>query len=91
MNDEADPEYELLMPFVTVTSVGGPHDDAAYTAGFEMGRYDATLATSMDGDRIDTIRTENVPQADLIAMRYGFTVKWVREVAEGWSDVRLTR
>lgn len=89
MSDEG--EYELLMPFVTVTSVGGPHDDDAYVAGFEMGRYDGLLAASMDGDRIDTIRTDNVAQADLIAMRYGFTVEYVRDLGNGWSNVKLRR
>lgn len=43
-NIVAEPaEYDLVMPFVTVTSAGGPHDDDAYVAGFEMGALDACL------------------------------------------------
>lgn len=41
MSDDEDQsagtEYGLVMPFVTVSSVGGPHDDGAYVAGYEMG------------------------------------------------------
>lgn len=72
--DEA-PGYALGMPFVTVTSKGGPHEDNAYCAGYEMGLLDARLsliqglATSAEY----TIRAENRAQADLIAMRYGYT------------------
>lgn len=65
-------EYGLVMPFTVVASKGGPYDDAAYCAGYEMGQLDAALAA---GPRLHqvTIRTANVPQADLVAMRHGYT------------------
>ena len=34
-------DYELVMPFVVVTSAGGPYDDESYVAGFEASRVDA--------------------------------------------------
>jgi hypothetical protein len=87
-----DCELELVMPFIPVQSRGGPHDDAAYVAGYEMGRIDAILATAqtlgLTPDTHYVIRTENGPQIDLIAMRYGFTAV-VEEVGEGWSNAAI--
>ena len=44
-DEERDDEtsYGLLMPFVTVVSKGGPHEDESYAAGWEMGVLDARL------------------------------------------------
>ena len=69
--NEEPAEYGLLMPFVVVASKGGPFDDASYCAGYEMGQLDAALSA---GPRLHqvTIRTVNVPQADLVAMRRGY-------------------
>lgn len=88
MSEEA--EYGLVMPFITCTSNGGPHDDASYVAGFEMGKLDGVLKlneTFRIGPR-PTIRTQihaaNQPQADLLAMRYGFHA--VFEPIDGYPD-----
>ena len=67
-------EYELVMPFVTVASKGGPHDDQAYVAGYEMGLLAADLQYA-PGEFERTIRAENLPQADLIAMHHGATME----------------
>ena len=89
--------YEIVMPFVTVKSKGGPHDDEAYAAGYECGRLDAFLA-GMVGPLIAlpsftvTVSEVNVPQLDLIAMRHGFTTIRVDdpdEMVEGWVTVRF--
>jgi len=92
--------YELALPFVTVVSEGGPHEDDAYAAGFEMGRLDEqlrTLANTAAGRPL-TLRTlmhsVNLPQADLIAMRYDMTTKVVNsgvcEESEGyWAEVEF--
>lgn len=75
----ADAEYGLVMPFVTVTSVGGPHDDTAYVAGFEMGALDVRLAQAAAAravPRTTCIHTANMAQADLIAMKHGFTTTY---------------
>jgi hypothetical protein len=61
------------MPFVTVESKGGPHDDMSYTAGWEMGGLYARLEfTVLRRPFTLTIDATNIPQADLIAMKYGY-------------------
>lgn len=69
-------DYGLVMPFVPVKSRGGPYDDNSYVAGYEMGLLDARLP--LLGDWVVqcrfTIHKENLEQADLIAMRHGFSV-----------------
>lgn len=90
-----DEEYSLVMPFVTVDSVGGPHDDASYVAGWEMGHLDATLALCEPMQVLPEprmLRAVNLPQVDLIAMKYGL-VSAVSEVegAPDWRSVRFTR
>ena len=72
VSDEA--EYGLLMPFVTVTSRGGPHDDESYVAGYEMGQLDAQLAAAVHhglGCPEVVVQRSNLPQAELIARRHG--------------------
>lgn len=99
MSDEDDGfcEYEPVMPFVVVASKGGPFDDQSYTAGWEMGRLDAQLADSemnevtWPSDTTVTIRTETVPQFDLLAMHYGYSVEQRDSGVEGWTYVRLVR
>jgi hypothetical protein len=88
MSEEAG--YEIVMPFVTVTSKGGPHDDDAYTAGWEMGALDALLQHSHPPMHEQVIHAVNAEQADLIGMKHGYSVKVV--VTEGdpeWSWLEL--
>jgi hypothetical protein len=86
---EDDAEYDLVMPFVVVASKGGPYDDDAYVAGYEMGLIAAALAQA-PSDRQATIRTANVPQADLLAMQYGYryTAERSEDVPE-WTHVKF--
>lgn len=82
-NDDA---YALVMPFVTVMSVGGPHEDAAYTAGYQMGMLAVSLRVMRDmgGDpTITLIHRSNLPQADLIAMNNGFLMAEVTLDVDG--------
>jgi len=85
-------DRELIMPFVTVRSNGGPHDDSAYCAGFEMGMLDVHLSaiTPWATESLWTIRSENRPQADLIAMRYGYRLSVCSET-DGWSNIVIYR
>jgi hypothetical protein len=83
-------EYNLVMPFVTCRSTGGPHDDASYVAGYEMGKLDAVLNIS-ESTRMALrptvyaqLHTDNVPQADLLAMRYGYRARF--EQVEGFPN-----
>lgn len=90
------PAWGLVMPFVTVASVGGPHDDEAYVAGYEMGALAVRLQMAeLLGLPVGlvTVRSENVAQLDLLAMRFGFVMLRAGEVAEveGWSTVELLR
>lgn len=83
-------DYDMVMPFVTVTSKGGPHDDDAYVAGYEMGLLWADLRYST-WPMTRTVRTDNLPQVDLIAMRHGYTVdSYQAQTAPEWSVVLLT-
>lgn len=102
MGEELDDAggYGLVMPFVTVASKGGPHDDEAYVAGFEMGGLDATLKALAPVHALVklpfTIHSVSRGQADLIAMKHGFTVEdveWVagEPMADGWSMIIVRR
>lgn len=89
--DGQDGDVVLVMPFVTTTSKGGPHDDASYTAGWEMGALDAELehAPTLAIERV--IHTSNAAQADLIAMRHGYRAQIEPTGVPGWSTLLLTR
>lgn len=95
MSGEDPTEYGLLMPFVVVQSKGGPYDDAAYAAGWEMGRLDENLrsiATHGAPSSIQaTVQAQNAPQVDLLAMSHGFTFT-LDHGFEGvdWLNVTLT-
>lgn len=69
--DHEPAPYGLVMPFLPVASRGGPYDDGAYTAGYEMGTLDAALAAHPTAHRT-TIHSANATQADLIAMHHGY-------------------
>lgn len=88
MSDDTEPEYDLVMPFVTVTSKGGPHEDVAYTAGWSMGALDAFLEHRRPAIHEDTIYADSVPQADRIAMKHGYNASFV-EGPDGWSFMTL--
>jgi hypothetical protein len=83
-DDEAT--YGLEMPFLPVTSRGGPFPDDAYVCGYEAGRLDsflASMSSSLDLPNDMLLHEENAEQADLIAMRHGFTVQ-VMPWRGGW-------
>jgi hypothetical protein len=65
-------EHELVMPFVAVASNGGPFDDQAYAAGWEMGALDALLEHGQPPVHEQPLLTENAAQADLVAMKHGY-------------------
>jgi hypothetical protein len=90
-------EYSLVMPFVTVVSKGGPHDDASYVAGYEAATFSARLEVAASVGAAETqwavAHTSNLPQLDLIAMQHDFTL--VRDDFEGewpeYTQVRFVR
>lgn len=73
----AESAHPLLLPFIACASEGGPYPDDAFNAGVECGKILAELghceaigATPRPRWLIAGI----VPQVDLIAMRFGYTV-----------------
>lgn len=77
--DEADdPEgYSLVMPFVVVASRGGPFDDQAYAAGWEMGAIEVRLQMACLlglGLPHVTVLRSNLPQIELLAMKHGLLI-----------------
>jgi hypothetical protein len=90
MSDDQQPEYGLVMPFVNVASKGGPYDDSAYCAGWAMGKLDALLDVTRPPQHSDTIRTADVAQADLVAMRYGYEMTHADSEVEGWAFAEFT-
>jgi hypothetical protein len=71
-------EWGLVFPFVVCRSNGGPYDDEAFVAGYQAGQISKALAAAaaVGADRcMFTVRTDLVPQLDLIAMHYGFSLE----------------
>lgn len=86
-----DVEWSLEIPFVTTASKGGPHDDASYTAGWEMGTLHAALEDnhSLAVERV--IHSSNAAQARLIATYHGYIAHIEATGVPGWSALRLSR
>lgn len=82
-----EPGYGLVMPFVSVTSKGGPHDDEAYVCGWEMGQLDARLQYERPLLLEQTIHAANTAQADLVAMKHGYAAT-VRQTDNEWAWLR---
>lgn len=91
---DEDGGYELVIPFIPIQSEGGPFDDGAYAAGYEMGRLDVVLSTASNlGLTPDThylCNEHNAEQVDLLAMRYGFSCLVEPVVATDWISVTFT-
>lgn len=84
--------YELIMPFLPVQSRGGPYDDHAYAAGYEMGHLAATLAMYEPPTLDITIHATNHEQADLVAMRHNYFIESTTPDASGvWLHLKLQR
>lgn len=93
----ADGSYDLVMPFVTVASNGGIHDDDSYVAGWEMGVLDFRLGLARNaglGLPCATVHVGNMPQVDLIAMKHELLVvveEWTgsADIAEEWRHIHF--
>ncbi len=81
--------WSKVMPYLPVTSCGGPWDDHAYCAGWAMGRLDALLAEH-PAELVALVDAGNREQADLIGMRHGYLVKQQGVDGEGLR-LRFTR
>lgn len=76
-HNEFDHELELVVPFIVVESKGGPYDDQAFVAGYQVGEIDVRLAfANMAGAqtvKFPIVRRSLLAQLELHGMRYGFT------------------
>jgi hypothetical protein len=90
VSDEDGASYALVMPFLPVTSRGGPHDDEAYVAGVEMGFLDRDLVNDIVPADGQPVHATNREQADLIAMHRGYTAEFA-DVGDGWLHATFTR
>ncbi len=87
---------ELVMPFVAVASVGGPYDDEAFAAGWQAGQVEGALAIAvhLGATRLHfpIFRTALAKQADLIAMKHGYTAAVVAsEEYPEWGVMTITK
>lgn len=89
--------YGLVMPFVVCASQGGPFEDDAFVSGFRCGEIDRTLHMN-DGVNASlhwTVKAEELPQLDLIAMHRGFVMDRLLagdlEQETGWCVVEFHR
>jgi hypothetical protein len=91
--DEPENEgYELVVPFVVCTSVGGPFDDDAFVAGFQAGQVDQALKMAATANVTEvrfTVNSALVKQLELIGMNHGFhhIVAEEPKDAPSWSFV----
>lgn len=84
--------FELVMPFVTTASHGGPHDDDSFVAGWECSRADAILTLLRPAAYEAQVREASVPQMDLIAMKSGYEMSAEPAGDDSqWVRVRMTR
>ena len=95
MTDEPDDTgYELVMPFVVCQSNGGPYEDEAFVAGWELGKLDVELPAhaALGYQSLSRLaHAGTVPQVELLAMKHGFRVKDVSEDRDGWVNIDLER
>lgn len=66
-------EQPPVLPFITTTDQGGPHDRDSYAAGWQMATLTAVLDITNPALLTMDILTTNAPQAELICMTYGYT------------------
>lgn len=77
-------DRSLVLPFLPVHSRGGPYDDEAYAAGWELGMLDTRLAQGGHDQVVATILSANAEQADLLGMRHGYLTVVTPTDVEGW-------
>lgn len=97
-DSDQDPEYELLMPLVVCKSNGGPYDDKSFVVGMRYSEVMFGLQTlPLFGivEYTSWVEPDLVPQLDLLAMHYGWTVTTVPCSTEGceeeWVHVKFTK
>ena len=85
--------YGLSLPFVCVESVGGPYEDEAFVAGFQVGSIVAALSSASTQYLDATVRSGVVDQLDLAAVAHGYQMTreaW-SEAPEEWTFVKFVK
>lgn len=84
LDEPEEQDYGLVFPFVVCQSLGGPHEDDAFVAGYQAGQIDSALAAAAAVRATQakfTVRSALVPQLEMVAMNRGFPVM----LAEPWE------
>lgn len=81
VSEPEDGEYALVMPLVVCESNGGTYQDHAFVAGCEFGHIEGLLEAGAPATLERYVRTETMPQYDLLAMHAGYSIK-----AEPWDE-----
>jgi hypothetical protein len=89
--EEEEAEYGVVLPFITVASKGGPHDDDTYTCGWECGEINALLQYGKPNEHTVTVHTINLGQLDLIAMHQGYAMESRSSDFDEWTFVSFRR
>lgn len=80
------------VPFVAVESLGGPYDDEAFSAGFQLGMLNMGFFIDDFPDHFCMpMFRQSVRQADLIAMRHGWCTRVHEEVDDQWVILSFFR
>lgn len=87
MNDEHDPEYELVIPFVVTDDNGGPYEANAFVAGVQYGCIHECLKQGKDWHGY--VKTNLISQLDLLAMHVNADLVIGLDANE-WTWVDLT-
>lgn len=72
-------DTEAVIPFITVVSNGGPHEDEPFLAGYQVGTIDGTLRPRIVAAMTCLIYSNLKLQVDLIAMNHGYTCDLLAE------------
>lgn len=90
---EEEVRYELVMPFIACQSEGGPYDDDGFSAGFMCGVIYEALHSGVE-ELWHTVRTDLLPQLDLVAMSAGYKLEVEEssdDLFDDWSHVKFTK
>jgi hypothetical protein len=84
-------ESDAAFPLVLCRSRGGPYDDEAFLSGWRLGDLGATLGTPGVSAVAESIRSDELLQADLLAMARGYTMTVEPTSEVDWLSVTFTR
>lgn len=94
--DSTQQHMSLVVPFVACRSQGGPYEDNGFAAGFQAGEIHRALLMAAPAHaervRFPMVRSDLLPQLDLLAMHAGFTIvaRNIDERFPQWADVTFS-